>query len=70
MFIKSHCTGKKEEPKFKLGEIVRPAENPTLFSKVDTTNWSFKLYTIPEVNNDALHTKLTYKMPQRYNEAL
>ena len=36
----------KRQPKFKLGQLVRTADIKRVFSKGDSTNWSFNLYTI------------------------
>ena len=35
-----------QKPKFKLGQLVRLADTKRVFSKGDSTNWSYKLYTI------------------------
>ena len=39
----------KQKPKFQLGQLVRTADIKKVFSKGDSTNWSYKLYTITEV---------------------
>ena len=36
----------KQRPKYKLGQLVRTADIKRVFSKGDSTNWSYKLYTI------------------------
>ena len=36
----------KQKPKFKLGELVRTADLKRGFSKGDSTNYSYTLYTI------------------------
>ena len=36
----------RQKPKFKLGQLVRTADIERVFSKGDSTNWSYKLYTI------------------------
>ena len=36
----------KRQPKFKLGQLVRTADIKRVFSKGDSTNYSYKLYTI------------------------
>ena len=41
---------KKFQSKFKLGQLVRTADIKKVFSKVDSTNYSYKFYTITEVN--------------------
>ena len=44
----------KRQPKFKLGQLVRTADIKKVFSKGDSTNWSYKLYTITEVIYDTI----------------
>ena len=56
--------------KYKLGQLVRTADIKIVFSKGDSTNYSYKLYTITEIIHD---TKPTYRidyLPERYNENL
>ena len=45
---------KKIKPKFQLNDLVRTADLKKTFSKGDTTNWSYKLYKITEINNDTI----------------
>ena len=44
----------RRKPKFKLGDSVRTADIKRFFSKGDSTNWSYKLYTITEVIHDSV----------------
>ena len=37
---------KKIKPKYEINDLVRTADIKKTFSKVDTTNWSYKLYKI------------------------
>ena len=39
----------RQKPKFKLGQIIRAADIRKVFSKGDSINYSFKLYTLTEV---------------------
>ena len=39
----------RQQPKYKLGQLVRTADIKRVFSKADSTNYSYKLYTITEV---------------------
>ena len=39
----------KRQPKFKLGQLVRTADIKRVFSKGDSTNYSYILYTITEI---------------------
>ena len=39
-----------------------------IFSKGDTTNWSYKLYKITEINNDTIPSYKMDNLKERYNE--
>ena len=41
-----------------------------MFSKSDTTNWSYKLYKITEIINDTIPVYKINKLSERYNESL
>ena len=43
---------KIQKPKYKLGDLVRTADIKRVFSKGDSTNYSYLLYTITEVIHD------------------
>ena len=58
------------KPKFKLGGLVRTSDIRRVFSKGDSTNYSYKLYTTTEVIHD---TKPSYRIDyllERYNQNL
>ena len=59
-----------QKQKFELGQLVRTADNKRVFSKGDSTNWSYKLYTITEVINDTFPSSRIDYLPERYNENL
>ena len=61
---------KKFNPKFKLGQLVRTADIKRVFSKGDSTNWSYKLYTIKEIIHDTIPSYRINYLPERYNENL
>ena len=61
---------KVRKPKFKLGDLVRTADIKKVFSKGDSTNWSYKLYTITEVIHDTIPSYRIDYLPERYNENL
>ena len=61
---------KIQKPKFKLGQIVRTADIKRVFSKGDSTNWSYKLYTITEVIHNTIPSYRINYLPERYNENL
>ena len=44
----------RQKPKYKLGQLVRTADIKKVFSKGDSTNWSYKLYTITEIIHDTI----------------
>ena len=54
----------------KLGRIVRSADNRKVFSKGDTTNRSYKLYTITETIHDTTPSYLHNFLPDGYNANL
>ena len=59
-----------QKPKFKLGQLVRTADIERVFSKGDSTNWSYKLYTITEVIHDTIPSYRIDYLPERYNQNL
>ena len=61
---------RKLDPKFKLGQLVRTADIKRVFSKGDSTNFSYKLYTITEVNHDTIPSYRINHLPEGYNENL
>ena len=61
---------KKLNPKYKLGQLVRTADIKKVFSKGDSTNYSYKLYTITEVIHDTIPSYRFDYLPERYNENL
>ena len=60
----------KQPPKFKLGQLLRTADIKRVFSKGDSTNWSYKLYTITEIIHDTIPSYRIDYLPERYNENL
>ena len=60
----------KQTPKFKLGDLVRTADNKKVFSKGDSTNFSFLLHIVTEVINDTIPSYRINYLPERYNENL
>ena len=60
----------RQKPKFKLGQLVRTADIKKVFSKGDSTNWSYKLYTITEIIYDTIPSYRIDYLPERYNENL
>ena len=60
----------KQQPKYKLGQVIRTADIKRVFSKGDSTNWSYKLYTITEIIHDTIPSYRIDYLPERYNENL
>ena len=60
----------RKQPKYKLGDLVRTADIKRVFSKGDSTNYSYKLYTITEVIHDTIPSYRINYLPERYNENL
>ena len=60
----------KRQPKIELGDLVRTADIKRVFSKGDSTNWSYKLYTITEVIHDTIPSYRLDYLPERCNENL
>ena len=61
---------RKLNPKYKLCQLVRTADIKRVFSKGDSTNWSYKLYTITEVIHDTIPSHRIDYLPEKYNENL
>ena len=59
-----------QKPKLKLGQLVCAAGIKRVFSNGDSTNWSYKLYTIAEVIHDNIPSCRLNYLPERYNEIL
>ena len=60
----------KQKPKFDLGQLFRTADIKKVFSKGDSTNYSYKFYTITEVIHDTIPTYKINYLPERYNQNL
>ena len=60
----------KQKPKLKLGQLIRVADIKNVFSKGDSTNYSYKLYTITEVIHDTIPSYRLDYLPERYNQNL
>ena len=46
----------RQKPKIKLGDLIRTSDKKKVFSKGDSTNYSYKIYTITEVIHDTIPT--------------
>ena len=61
---------KKLKPKYEMGDLVRTADIKKMFSKSDTTNWSYKLYKITEIISDTVPSYKINNLSERYNQSL
>ena len=62
--------GEIQKPKFTLSLLVRTADIKRVFSKGDSTNYSYILYTITEIIHDTIPSYRLNYLPERYNENL
>ena len=70
--VYSNLKNKSEihKPKFKLGQLVRTADIKRVFSNGDSTNWSYKLYTIKKITHDTIPSYRINYLLERSNEKL
>ena len=61
---------RKLNPKYKLRQLVRTADIKKVFSKGDSTNYSYNLYTITEIIHDTIPSYRIDYLPERYNQNL
>ena len=61
---------KKIKQKYEIGNLVRTADLKKMFSKRDTTNWSYRLYKVTEIIIDTFPSYRLSNLPERYNEVL
>ena len=55
----------KQQSTFKLGDLIRTADIKRVFSKGDSTNWSYNLYTITEVIHYTIPSYRLNYLPER-----
>ena len=70
--VYSNLRDRKEirKPMFGLGQLVCAADIKRVFSKGDSTNWSYNLCTITEVIHVTNPTSRNNCLPERYIENL
>ena len=56
--------------KFELSQLIRTSDIKRVFSKGDSTNFSYILYTITEIIHDTVPSYRIDYLPERYNENL
>ena len=54
----------KQQPKFKLGDLVRTSDVKRVFSNGDSTNYSYKLYTITEIIHETIASYRLNYLPE------
>ena len=59
-----------QKPKYKLRELTRTADIKKVFSKGDSTNYSYQLYAITEIIHDTITSYRIDYVPERYKENL
>ena len=60
----------KQTPKFNLNQFVRTVDIKEVFSKSDSTKYSYNLYTKTEILHDTIPSYRINYLPERYNEIL
>ena len=60
----------RQKPNFNLGQLVCTAHFERVFSKGDSTNYSYKLHTITEAIHDSIPSYHIDYLPERYNQNL
>ena len=55
----------KQQPKYKLGQLIRTADIIKVFSKGDSTNYSYELYTKNEIIHDTIPSYRIDYIPRR-----
>ena len=57
-------------PKYIFGQLDRTSDIRRVFNKGDSTNYSYKFYTITEIIHDTIPSYRIDYLPERYNENL
>ena len=60
----------KQKPKYKLGQLIGTADIKRVFSKEDSTNYSYNLYTKTEIIHDTIPSYRINYLNERYKENL
>ena len=61
---------RKFNPKYNIGQLVRTSDIRKVFSKGDSTNYSYEVYTITEVLHDTIPSYRLNYITERYYENL
>ena len=70
VYLKLKDNWEVQKPKFKLGQLIRTPDNKKVFSKGDSTNYSYNLYTWTEVIHDTIPSYRIDYLPERYIQNL
>ena len=70
VYTNLHDRRVRQRPKFKLGQLIRTADIEKVFSKSDSTNYSYNIYKIPEVIHDTIPSYRIDYLTERYRENL
>ena len=70
MFDNLQDKRQNQKPNIHLRQLVRTSDNRSVFSKGDSTNYSYKIYTITEVIHDTIPSYRIDYLPERYNQNL
>ena len=60
----------KQKPKFHQVQLLRTPDIRSVFSKGDSTNYGYKIYTITEVIHDTFPSYRIDYLPERHNQNL
>ena len=60
----------KQQPKYIVGQLVCTTDTKTGFSKGDSTNYSYELFTLTEVNHDTIPPYRIVYLPGKNNQNL
>ena len=60
----------KQQPKYKLGQLVPSADVKRVSSKGDKTSWSYKIYTKTEMIHNTIPSYRIDYLPERYENLL
>ena len=70
VFYNTEDKRQKQKPKYRSGDIVREADVKKVFSKGDSTSWSYKLYTKTQIIDDTFPSYRINYLSERNNEKL
>ena len=69
VYSKIQARRARQQPKIKLGDLIRTSDIKRVFSKGDGTNYSYKIYTITGIIHDTIASYRIDYLPERYNQS-